>query len=95
MWRWHHFVGDSPELTSEFAAQKSKQKQNHTSCRKILNFIKSVKMSDSYSSFTNGSTQGEPNSEDVMKILLATDNHLGYAEKDSERCKEICLARKF
>lgn len=33
-------------------------------------------------SSTRNTDVGDPNPEDVMKILIATDIHLGYGEKD-------------
>lgn len=32
-----------------------------------------------------------PSNADMFRILVATDNHLGYAEQDAERGKMICF----
>ncbi len=50
-------------------------------------------MNDSSDSSTNGSFEGEiekidnMDANEVFKILVTTDNHLGYLEKDPERNK--------
>ena len=39
----------------------------------------------SQSTFTNGSADENPDPQDVMKVLLATDIHLGFKEKEGIR----------
>lgn len=45
-------------------------------------------MSRPSGTFTDTSIENDPEDENVIKILLATDTHLGYKESDIERCKK-------
>ncbi len=47
-------------------------------------------ISSSSSSENEGSDP--PSSDDVFKILITTDNHLGYAERDDERANDSLIA---
>jgi len=52
-------------------------------------------MDDSRTEESRGATLGIPHDadeKDIIKILISTDNHIGYAEKDEVRANDSLIA---